>query len=308
MQGLTIGAALAGSYLLGSLPFGLWIAKKWKGVDIRTLGSGNIGSTNVGRVCGPVAGGLVFALDVLKGLVPPLVGAALHLAAPWVILMALLAILGHNYSVWLGFQGGKGIATSLGALLGIAPGVGLTAFCLFGIEVLTLRWVSFGSILGALSLPILMPLFYPGDIYRLGFGLVACLMAIYKHRANIQRLLSRKEPKIHLPWDKKPSTSPASFPHVSPNPPAPTARVGAQRFAPPPSDPTREGGDTSGHVPSQASSPALLEGQFDGAYNLAPSPSLARNERIGLPGGGTSVGRTDPGSGDGGSGESGKQA
>src|ERR1051325_7439093 len=96
MQGVIVGMALAGSYLLGSLPFGLWIAKKWKGVDIRTLGSGNIGSTNVGRVCGPVAGGIVFTLDVLKGFVPPLVGAALQLPSQWQILAALIAILGHD--------------------------------------------------------------------------------------------------------------------------------------------------------------------------------------------------------------------
>jgi glycerol-3-phosphate acyltransferase PlsY len=197
-QSLAVGILLAGSYLLGSLPFGLWIARKWKGVDIRTLGSGNIGSTNVWRVCGPVAGSVVFALDVVKGLLPPLVGAALRLNSGWQILAALLAILGHNYSVWLDFKGGKGIATSLGALLGVAPQVGLTAFALFGLEMVTLGWVSLGSILGALSLPVLMPLFYPGDGYRLAFGIVAGAMALYKHRANIRRLRAGTEPRIHL--------------------------------------------------------------------------------------------------------------
>jgi glycerol-3-phosphate acyltransferase PlsY len=212
MDALKLTALLAGSYLLGSLPFGLWIAWRWKGVDIRTMGSGNIGSTNVGRVCGPVAGGLVFLLDVLKGLLPPLVLAALHFASPWQILAALLAILGHNYSVFLGFKGGKGIATSLGALLGIAPKVGLTAFALFGVEVLTVGYVSLGSILGALSLPVLMPLFYPGDSYRLAFGVAACLLALYKHRANIQRLRNGTEPKVCLPWRK--STLPEKEPHA----------------------------------------------------------------------------------------------
>lgn len=194
----TLGLWLAGSYLLGSLPFGLWIAKLWKGVDIRTLGSGNIGSTNVWRICGPVAGSLAWILDVTKGLVPPLVGASLGYASSWQTLAALLAILGHNYSVWLGFKGGKGIATSLGALLGIAPKVGLTAFGLFGVILLTVGYVSLGSILAALSLPPLMAYFYPGDRFRLGFGIVACIMAIYKHRTNIQRLRNGTEPKVRL--------------------------------------------------------------------------------------------------------------
>lgn len=197
-QTVTLGALLAGSYLLGSFPFGLWIARAWKGVDVREHGSRNIGATNVLRVCGPVVGGLVFAFDVVKGLAPPLVGAALGLASPWQILAALLAIVGHNYSVWLGFKGGKGIATSLGALLGVAPKVGLTAFGIFGIEMLVLGYVSLGSLLAAVSLAPLMLLYYPGDWYRCGFGAIACLMALYKHRANIQRLRAGTEPKLRL--------------------------------------------------------------------------------------------------------------
>lgn len=217
-QSLVITLLLIGSYLLGSLPFGLWIARTWKGVDIRTLGSGNIGATNVWRVCGPVVGSVVFALDVAKGLVSPVVGAALQLASPWQILAALLAIVGHNYSVWLGFKGGKGIATSLGALLGVAPFVGLTAFGLFLLELLTLRIVSVGSILGALSLPPLMILYYRGDWYRFAFGVIACLMALYKHRANIQRLRAGTEPKLNLfaKKDSKPEEEVADGPESKP--------------------------------------------------------------------------------------------
>src|SRR5690242_1369428 len=95
-QNLLIGALLVGAYLLGSLPFGLWIARKIKGIDIRTVGSGNIGSTNVGRICGPRAGALVFCLDVCKGLAPPLAGLALHLDSRWQIAAGLLAIIGHT--------------------------------------------------------------------------------------------------------------------------------------------------------------------------------------------------------------------
>ena len=203
-EGIKIAMALLGGYLLGSLPFGLWVAYRCMGVDIRTLGSKNIGSTNVGRVCGRGAGIGVFILDVLKGFVPPLVAAyALHLPSQWQIGAAFAAILGHNFSVWLRFQGGKGIATSLGALLGVAPLVGLAAFAVWGVSVLALGWVSLASIIAALSLPILMQLLYVGDPYRLGFGIVACIMAIYKHRANIARLRAGVEPKVALPWRPK---------------------------------------------------------------------------------------------------------
>ncbi|MDW8208461.1 MAG: glycerol-3-phosphate 1-O-acyltransferase PlsY [Chloroherpetonaceae bacterium] len=204
---------ILGSYLLGSLPVGLWVGRRWKGLDVRQFGSGNIGATNVGRVCGPVAGGFVLVCDVLKGLLPPMAGAAMDLSSPWQILAALVAILGHNYSVWLCFKGGKGIATSLGALLGIAPPVALTALLLFGIEILLLRWVSLGALLGAFSLPVLMPLYYPGDGFRLAFGVLACILAVLRHRSNIQRLLAGTEPRVHLPWsgrsdaDKPVSTS-----------------------------------------------------------------------------------------------------
>jgi glycerol-3-phosphate acyltransferase PlsY len=201
-QGVIIAGLLAGSYLLGSTPFGLWIARRWKGVDIRTVGSGNIGASNVWRICGPVAGGLVFALDVLKGLLPPLVGGALHLASPWQIAAGLLAIIGHNYSIWLGFKGGKGVATGLGVLIGTMPLVVLPAGGLFLFELLTLRYVSLGSLLAATSLPILMPALYPNDPYRLAFGVVACLIAFYSHRTNLQRLRDRKEPKVNFPWTR----------------------------------------------------------------------------------------------------------
>lgn len=204
-----IALLMLGGYLLGSLPVGLWVGRRWKGLDVRQFGSGNIGATNVGRVCGPVAGGLVLVCDVLKGLLPPVAGAAMELSSPWQILAALAAILGHNYSVWLGFKGGKGIATSLGALLGIAPPVALTALLLFGIEMLLWRWVSLGALLGAFSLPLLMPLYYPGDGFRMAFGVLACILAVFRHRSNIQRLLTGTEPRVHLPWMDRSNTGEA---------------------------------------------------------------------------------------------------
>jgi glycerol-3-phosphate acyltransferase PlsY len=198
----TIVLFLAGSYLLGSIPFGLWIALWLKGVDIRTIGSGNIGATNVARVCGPAIGQLVFVLDFLKGLAPALVGRfALHLdqpGAPWLVLAALLAIIGHNFSIFLGFRGGKGISTSGGALLGVAPFTGLGVGLVFVVVLLASSIISVGSLAAALAVPILMWLFYPHDWYRLAFGIAASIMAIYKHRKNIERLRAGVEPRIHI--------------------------------------------------------------------------------------------------------------
>jgi glycerol-3-phosphate acyltransferase PlsY len=201
---------LIGSYLLGALPFGLWVALKLKGVDIRTVGSGNIGSTNVGRICGPGAGAAVLILDMCKGLIPPLVGTCLKLASPWIVAAAMLAIVGHNFSVFLNFKGGKGIATSGGALLGISWPVGVVAALAMGIGVLTLRYVSVGSLLAAASLPFAMHYFYPGDSARLAFGIIACVMAFYKHRSNIQRLISGTEPKVSLRRTKRDGARPTT--------------------------------------------------------------------------------------------------
>jgi glycerol-3-phosphate acyltransferase PlsY len=197
-----VGTIAIASYLLGSLPFGLWVAKGLKGVDIRQVGSGNIGATNVGRVCGPFAGGVVFTLDVLKGLLPPLVARLVGLESHWHVLMALLAMLGHTYSVFLKFKGGKGIATGLGAFLGTAPAVGGLALGIWVVLVLINRYVSLSSLMAAFAIPFLMLIFHKGDPYRLGFGIVAFLLTLYKHQANIKRLREGTEPKIKLPWVK----------------------------------------------------------------------------------------------------------
>lgn len=197
-----IGILLIGSYLFGSVPFGLWLVKRWKGVDLRAVGSGNIGATNVGRIAGPLGYTLAFTFDVFKGLLPPLLARYFGLTTGWQVLAALCGVIGHNYSVFLGFAGGKGIATSLGALVGVAPLVGIGALSVFLIEFLTLRWVSLGSILAALSLPLLALWLYPAQPAILAFACAACAMAVYKHRANIQRLRTGTEPKVRLPWNK----------------------------------------------------------------------------------------------------------
>lgn len=204
-----VTALLIGSYLIGSVPFGLWVAYLMTGVDVRTKGSGNIGATNVWRVCGPKAGIPAFILDVLKGYVPVIVGIHLFPShSQWAILAGLCSLLGHNFSIFLKFTGGKGIATSLGILLALAPAVAGYAALIFLLELFTLRYISLGDILAAIAVPFLMYFCYPLDHYRLAFGIVASVMAIYKHRSNIARLRAGIEPKVCMPWHKKPLDRP----------------------------------------------------------------------------------------------------
>jgi acyl phosphate:glycerol-3-phosphate acyltransferase len=194
-------AACLGAYLLGSLPFGYLAGKLLKGIDIRTEGSGSTGATNVLRTLGkgPAAG--VFSLDVLKGTVAvagmEAITRSLGAASSdlWIIAAAILVMLGHSKSVWLGFSGGKSVATSLGVLLAINWLVGLSTFGVFLISLAITRIVSMSSILGAVAVMALMVAF--------GLPLSYCLFAvaggsyvIWRHRANIGRLLAGKEPKL----------------------------------------------------------------------------------------------------------------
>ncbi len=193
------------AYLIGSIPFGL-LAGKVKGMDIRDHGSGNIGATNVFRICGKGYGITVFVLDVLKGLVPVLIAQAFTTGAV-PILAGVAAILGHNFPIWLGFKGGKGIATSAGVLGGLLPWALLVAFLTWALTFLVTRYVSLASILAALSLPVTQGV----ATYRPGaqahpslfyFTLVIAVLAVWRHRSNIQRLLDGSEHR----FSKKPAS------------------------------------------------------------------------------------------------------
>ena len=194
-----------GSYLLGSIPAG-FIAGKICGVDLRTQGSGNIGATNALRVLGKKWGYAVFLFDFLKGLVPVLL--ALHWgrtvgvepsSAPGA-LAALGSLVGHSFPVWLGFKGGKGIATSGGVIIGLFS---LPAFLIcLGVWLLlftTTRYVSVASIGGALSLPVVvgaMFLIHRIDWLALTVSIVMCGLAVWRHRSNIARLRAGTEPRF----------------------------------------------------------------------------------------------------------------
>jgi glycerol-3-phosphate acyltransferase PlsY len=183
------------AYLTGSIPFGLLLART-KGVDIRTQGSGNIGATNVLRCLGKPLGISCFALDVLKGFVPAFFFAPLGgIATEFGILFGAAAILGHNFPVFLKFKGGKGVATSAGVLLGVAPLAVAVGILTWGIVFYTFGYVSLGSIVAALVVVITGWLAGYSFVIALALTLLGAL-AIWRHRANIQRLMNGTENKF----------------------------------------------------------------------------------------------------------------
>lgn len=193
------------SYLLGSFPSG-YLAGRAKGIDIRTLGSGNIGATNAFRILGKTAGTLVLLADGLKGwaavrLVPELVcrmffSAATSQTLEYLrILAGVSVILGHNYTCWLKFKGGKGVATSAGAMAALVPTAFVIALLAWIVICLATRYVSVASIVGSAALPFATWLTHYGVLLTLITGLMAALV-IYKHKGNIKRLMNGTENKI----------------------------------------------------------------------------------------------------------------
>jgi acyl phosphate:glycerol-3-phosphate acyltransferase len=192
---------LAAAYILGSIPFGLILAKLFVGSDIRKAGSGNIGATNVARVAGPAAGILTLLLDAAKGATAVwLAGRFTDQSSTTMTLAAVAALLGHCFPVWLRFKGGKGVATALGVFLMLAPMAALGALLVFIIVSVAWRYVSLGSVSAAAAMPLLMYfLWAPGHAPPLvvDFGtLFASALVIVKHDANLQRLVDGTEPKF----------------------------------------------------------------------------------------------------------------
>jgi glycerol-3-phosphate acyltransferase PlsY len=196
------------AYIVGSVPFGFLIARYVYGVDVRQHGSGNIGATNVARVLGARAGSFALLLDVLKGVLPVLVlprllvgsesANALHIA----VLCALGAIIGHMFPIWLGFKGGKGVATALGAVVVLSPIPALIAAVAFAVTFAAARIVSLSSMLaavafGAAQIWLLRPAPFAAQSWSLAtFALAAPALIIFRHRSNIGRLLRGEEPRF----------------------------------------------------------------------------------------------------------------
>lgn len=186
---------ILGAYLLGSIPFAVLVSRWRRGIDVRDFGSGNMGATNVLRVVGKGAGALTLLADLGKGLAPVLLARALDLSPAEVGLVALATVLGHLYPVFVGFRGGKGVATGLGVFLGMMPLATLLAVGVWAICLALSRYVSLSSILASLSLPLIALLFSFPQI-QVVFAAVIGLLVSYRHRENAQRLLAGTEEKI----------------------------------------------------------------------------------------------------------------
>jgi glycerol-3-phosphate acyltransferase PlsY len=199
----------AAAYLLGSIPFGIVLTRIRRAGDLRKSGSGNIGATNVARVAGPLAGVLTLALDASKGAAAVLLAERYtNGSAMWMTLAALAALLGHCFPVWLRFKGGKGVAPALGVFAVLSPLAALAALTLFVVVVAYGRYVSLGSITAAAAMPLLIyflwaPPHAPPLIVTAG-TFAASALIIWKHDANIQRLVQGDEPRFSFSKRKQP--------------------------------------------------------------------------------------------------------
>ena len=186
-------------YLLGSIPSG-FLAGKWcKGLDLRTIGSGSTGATNVLRNVGKKPALAVFLVDVAKGAAAVLLAGILNPTSAlidWIqVLAGLAALSGHIWPVWLGFKGGKAVATGFGMFLGLSWPVGLACFGMFMAVFSISRIVSLASVVAAVSLPLLMAAGSASNA-NLVMALVAMLLVLWRHRTNIQRLINGTEPQV----------------------------------------------------------------------------------------------------------------
>lgn len=199
---------LVSAYFLGSIPAG-YLAGRISGIDVRMHGSGNIGATNVLRVLGKPWGFAVFFLDALKGFLSVrlalwLVGqtpTALDYADFFAILAAAACVAGHSFPVWLRFKGGKGVATSAGAIFGVMPIAAISIFVVWLLVFLTTRYVSIASILAALALPAIVWFLLHREVTRshvlLYFSAAMTALVVWRHRSNITRLLNGTEQRFH---------------------------------------------------------------------------------------------------------------
>ncbi len=204
-----IGAAVL-SYLVGSIPTAYIFGKLMKNIDIRQHGSGNVGATNAFRVLGKGPGTAVLIIDIIKGIIPVVLVAGF--LAPYAlgrIAAAVAAVCGHNWTCFLNFKGGKGIATTLGVLIGLTvaipearPAVILCVLS-WALSFVVTKMVSVSSLVAAVLLPVLMLIFnVPTSVVLL--SVVFCIFVVFRHRPNIHRILISQEPKVRMPWEPKP--------------------------------------------------------------------------------------------------------
>lgn len=182
------------SYIFGSIPFGFLVGLS-KGVDIRKLGSGNIGATNVSRVLGKKLAFIVMLGDIFKGFFPVWLAQYLKFSDYIVITAGLLAVLGHCLPIWLKFKGGRGVATGLGVMIGISPAIAGLAFVIWLLIAGLTGYVSVASTVAAISAPILLATFHKSLLY-IGLGLLLTILIIIRHIPNYRRLIKGTEHRL----------------------------------------------------------------------------------------------------------------
>lgn len=199
MLSIFLGAMMA--YLLGSIPSGLWIGRKFFQIDIRQHGSGNLGATNSFRILGKKAGTIVLLMDLLKGSISVLLLKQMDLHGISPLIIALFAVIGHTYPLFANFKGGKAVATFAGVILAYQPVLFLIGLGIFILTLAISKMVSFTSML-TISIGVLLSLYFQ-DMVLTTIALLADIFIIYRHRTNIQRILNGTEAKVDIfKWKK----------------------------------------------------------------------------------------------------------
>ena len=200
MLSIFLGATMA--YLLGSIPSGLWIGRKFFQIDIRQPGSGNLGATNSFRILGKKAGTIVLLMDLLKGSISVLLLKQMDLHGISPLIIALFAVMGHTYPLFANFKGGKAVATFAGVILAYQPVLFLIGLGIFILTLAISKMVSFTSML-TISIGVLLSLYFQ-DMVLTTIALLADIFIIYRHRTNIQRILNGTEAKVDIfKWKKR---------------------------------------------------------------------------------------------------------
>ena len=194
MLSILLGATMA--YLLGSIPSGLWIGRKFFQIDIRQHGSGNLGATNSFRILGKKAGTIVLLMDLLKGSISVLLLKQMDLHGISPLIIALFAVIGHTYPLFANFKGGKAVATFAGVILAYQPVLFLIGLGIFILTLAISKMVSFTSML-TISIGVLLSLYFQ-DMVLTTIALLADIFIIYRHRTNIQRIFNGTEAKVDI--------------------------------------------------------------------------------------------------------------
>jgi glycerol-3-phosphate acyltransferase PlsY len=208
-----VAVSVISGYLCGALPWGLWIGRLVRGIDIREHGSKNLGATNVYRTLGPGLGVMTLLLDIAKGAVPVAVVPALGITRAFpgghswcAVTVAVSAVLGHLFTVFAGFRGGKGVATTVGVLLALSPLACLVFLVVFLVTLLVTRYVSLGSVLGAIAFSVSLAWLAPARWHDpvFGLGVLLAAMVIVRHHENLRRLVKGGERKFSFTGGGRP--------------------------------------------------------------------------------------------------------